>query len=175
MKCPNCRQSRKLLKHSHPKLNGLCKACQKYGSRYLVYEHLDHTGEVFYVGSGVKGRPYEINKRTTAWKTKAANGWTVNIVKTGLVKDEAQALEQELIGKHSKTLVNIRTETSRKGRTAYSFRRYLTDKCFNGDQTHLLLMLIYPENYTHIDMDNEYRIYQKLAELNLPQFAREQL
>jgi hypothetical protein len=75
-----------------------------------VYIHRrSDNGEIFYIGTGVKDRPYEKEGRTKHWG-KVANeiGYEVEVVADGLEHDYALMLEAKLINqfKPSQFLVN---------------------------------------------------------------------
>ena len=62
---------------------------------HYVYFHINSvTNKVFYVGRGVNKRAYNKNGRSNEWH-KIVNefGYIVNIIETGLTKDEANRLE----------------------------------------------------------------------------------
>ena len=72
-----------------------------------MYLHrLKNSNEIFYVGKGVNQRAYRATGRTLAWKIKAKEGYTVEIVKDCLSNSEAISLEYELFIKHKLTIVN---------------------------------------------------------------------
>lgn len=72
-----------------------------------VYFHKDSEGTVKYIGSGNTKRAYRSNYRSKAWNELFKdNKPTVEIVATGLSKDESLKLEHELILKHTNTVVN---------------------------------------------------------------------
>lgn len=59
--------------------------------KYKLYFHINNsTGEVFYVGIGIKKRPYDINKRNKWWNQ-------------GPSKKRGIKLSQEVIDKMSKS------------------------------------------------------------------------
>lgn len=83
---------------------------------YCVYRHLKPNGEVFYVGIGKDlKRPYNKKDRSIYWKNKIKKypDYEVQILKTGLTKEEACELEIALISWYKRadccggTLVNL--------------------------------------------------------------------
>ena len=66
-------------------------------------------GEIFYIGTGVKDRPYQMDGRNKSWKAVVKDvGYKVEIVEEGLEIDYALMLEARLIHqlKDSKFLTN---------------------------------------------------------------------
>lgn len=66
-------------------------------SSNYVYMHRDADGRVFYVGEGNKKRPFNSKARSLAWKERAANGYTTQIVDVVDSKEVAQEIEELLI------------------------------------------------------------------------------
>lgn len=67
---------------------------------YCIYRHLKPNGEVFYIGIGSDlKRPYKKSGRSSYWKNKVKKypNYEVQILKTGLTKEEACELETILI------------------------------------------------------------------------------
>lgn len=69
---------------------------------YCVYIHKTVNDEIFYVGSGSLTRPYETQGRLPSWWEKAGNNYSIEIIKTGLTKNESYQLERELILKYGR-------------------------------------------------------------------------
>lgn len=76
-------------------------------NKYYVYLHRDLQGQIFYVGKGAGDRYKRKNNRSRKWQEIAKNGFTSEIVQSDLSEQVALTLEQELITKHSTTVVNI--------------------------------------------------------------------
>lgn len=83
---------------------------------YCVYRHLKPNGEVFYIGIGSNlKRPYINKGRSQYWKNKVKKypNYEIQILKTGLTKEEACELETVLISWYKRedccggTLVNL--------------------------------------------------------------------
>lgn len=83
---------------------------------FCIYRHLKPCGEVFYIGIGsTLKRPYETKGRNKYWKNKVKKypNYEVQILKTGLTKEEACELETILISWYKRadccegTLVNL--------------------------------------------------------------------
>lgn len=83
---------------------------------YCLYRHLKPNGEVFYIGIGKDlKRPYNKISRSKYWKNKVSKypDYEVQILKTGLTKEEACELEIILIDYYKRadccggTLVNL--------------------------------------------------------------------
>lgn len=84
--------------------------------RYCVYFHRrKDNNRLFYIGQGTEKRPYCSTRKLKAWNevVKEAGGFIVEIVKSGLSKDEALDLEDELIFENSDIVVNKLTSSSR--------------------------------------------------------------
>lgn len=83
---------------------------------YCVYRHLKPCGEVFYIGIGCTlKRPYSKRDRSQYWKNKVKKypNYEVQILTTGLTKEEACEIETLLIGYYGRedlglgSLVNL--------------------------------------------------------------------
>jgi len=83
---------------------------------YCIYRHLKPNGEVFYIGIGSNlKRPYKKSGRSIYWKNKVKRypNYEVQILKTGLTKEDACELETILISWYKRadccegTLVNL--------------------------------------------------------------------
>lgn len=83
---------------------------------YYIYRHLKPNGEVFYVGlSRKKNRAYHTLQRSSFWKKLVSKypDYEVQILKTGLTKEEAVEMEIILISWYGRrdigtgTLVNL--------------------------------------------------------------------
>jgi hypothetical protein len=88
----------------------------KQDNVYCVYRHLKPNGEVFYIGIGSNlKRPYKKSDRSKYWKNKVKKypDYEVQILTTGLTKEDACELEQILISWYKRedccggTLVNL--------------------------------------------------------------------
>lgn len=88
----------------------------KQDNVYCVYRHLKPNGEVFYIGIGSNlKRPYKKSDRSKYWKSKVKKypNYEVQILTTGLTKEDACELEQILISWYKRedccggTLVNL--------------------------------------------------------------------
>ena len=88
----------------------------KQDNVYCVYRHLKPNGEVFYIGIGSNlKRPYIKSDSSKYWKNKVKKypDYEVQILTTGLTKEDACELEQILIGWYKRedccegTLVNL--------------------------------------------------------------------
>ena len=64
---------------------------------YYVYAHRDLNGVVFYIGKGRLKRAYTNNGRSSAWKEKTKEGYTVEILYSNLTAEQAHAREKESI------------------------------------------------------------------------------
>lgn len=64
---------------------------------YYVYAHRDLNGVVFYIGKGRLKRAYANNGRSSAWKEKIKEGYTVEILHSNLTAEQAHDLEKENI------------------------------------------------------------------------------
>lgn len=73
---------------------------------YYVYVHKNLDGVVFYVGKGTKNRYRNTCNRSESWRSKAALGWTHQIVKSDLTNAESLVLEKHLISVYKDTVVN---------------------------------------------------------------------
>jgi len=75
----------------------------------VVYEHIDNSGKVFYVGCGGAKRAYNKYGRNSKWEVVAEKGYTINIVGSfPLVK--ALEKEFELIQHYGlENLTNVRS------------------------------------------------------------------
>lgn len=87
-------------------------------NNWYVYRHLKYCGEVFYIGIGKTKnfkRAYEKTNRNNYWKNKVKKypNYEVQILKTGLTKEEVCELETILISWYKRadccggTLVNL--------------------------------------------------------------------
>lgn len=82
---------------------------------FCVYLHITNdTKEVFYVGKGLKHRPYKLCGRNKFWHNVVRkHGFVVEIVKENITEEQAMLLEQELIRKYGRrnlgtgSLVNL--------------------------------------------------------------------
>lgn len=97
---------------------------------YVVYQHRrKDTNDVFYVGQGVLKRAYEDqrNRRNTNWinTVKKAGGFIVEILETGLTRDESLEREEFYIKKYGTLkhgtgiLVNERLSGTRGHESGY--------------------------------------------------------
>lgn len=70
-------------------------------TQYCVYHHVDSTGDVFYVGSGVAHRPFDFISRSKKWKEFVASLYEFNIevVKWFEHPHDARAFEAEEISR----------------------------------------------------------------------------
>lgn len=76
-------------------------------NKYCVYLHRrKDNNEIFYVGQGTLTRPYIKTTRSVSWNNIANSGFVVEIVFSGLTKEDALKIESELILKHRDTIVN---------------------------------------------------------------------
>jgi len=109
-------------------------------SAKVVYIHKKKTnGEVFYVGMGNKYRPYQKcnGSRSDFWySTVRIYGYTVEIIKEGLTKQEAFDLEIKLIKKYGRrdkglgTLVNL-TDGGDAGGGGYGYGFLIRKSVYN--------------------------------------------
>lgn len=80
-------------------------------NRFYVYQHRRaDTGAIFYVGKGQGRRAYKKVDRTDAWRTAAANGYSVEFLIEGVDEDLAFLVEREAISVYRMrgiALVNI--------------------------------------------------------------------
>lgn len=69
------------------------------GGNYCIYRHLKPCGEVFYIGIGKDlKRPYNKTGRSAWWKKiTSKHNYEVQVLKTGMLKEEACELEIILI------------------------------------------------------------------------------
>lgn len=76
-------------------------------SKYYVYLHRDSLGNIFYVGKGSKRRAWD-TCRNVSWKHRAARGYTVELLYSGLSEEDAYFEEMRLIEKLKSlgTLIN---------------------------------------------------------------------
>lgn len=113
----------------------------KYGV-YCVYRHLKPNGEVFYVGIGSNTkRPYAKSNRSKYWKNKVKKypNYEVDILKTGLSKEDACELETILISWYGRldletgSLVNLTNGgESTYGRVMEDWQREFMSETFKG-------------------------------------------
>lgn len=76
-------------------------------NRFCVYLHKTVTGEVKYVGHGVKVRAHVFTGRTKEWQAAFSNlAPVVEVIEENLEKEQAFDLEFELIQKYKNTVVN---------------------------------------------------------------------
>ena len=79
------------------------------GRVFYVYVHRDKAGNVFYVGKGRDRRAWS-TERHDVWhhyvKTRLQGQYDVEIVRSGLLNSEAEALEAELVNEQGERLVN---------------------------------------------------------------------
>lgn len=75
---------------------------------FYVYLHRDNESQIFYVGKarlGIRLRPqraFSNRTRTPQWHERAANGFTVEIVKYMSSNEEANILERKLIREYGR-------------------------------------------------------------------------
>ena len=65
--------------------------------RYYVYLHKSKLGEVFYIGKGTSKRAFDTKSRTEKWKKVAAEGYSIEIIKSNMTYSEAEDFEAELL------------------------------------------------------------------------------
>lgn len=83
-------------------------------NRFCVYVHKDEEGVVRYVGQGLYKRAKSILGRNKKWNDLFNNTKpVVEYIKQDITKKEAEELEQNLILKHSSTIVNKVINTSK--------------------------------------------------------------
>ena len=68
---------------------------------YYVYEHIDTSGSIFYVGSGRSNRCFDTSGRNQDWWNKAYNNntfhFSIKKIHTGLTKEESFQKEDDKI------------------------------------------------------------------------------
>lgn len=87
------------------------------GNKYYVYSHTDKDGNVFYVGKGKGNRAWEKSNRHELWKKylDSIDGeYIITIVERDLDEESALFLENELMIKHGRTVIN-RISATRHG------------------------------------------------------------
>ena len=79
---------------------------------HMVYVHSDIDGHIFYVGLGKNRRPWSSYGRNNHWWQKAlkenAVHFEVELIASGLTKDEAREIEKDYINQYGlDNLTNI--------------------------------------------------------------------
>lgn len=131
---------------------------------YVVYQHRrKDTGQIFYIGQGTLKRAYESvnNRRNNNWKqiVQEAGGFDVDILVSGLTKDESLKIESDYISKYGTIkhgtgiLVNERLNGTRGMPSGYVHseekRQEISEKTKKAMQN--------PEVYSrHMDSHNKY-------------------
>lgn len=72
-------------------------------NRFCVYAHVDHLGDVFYVGCGNDSRPFATSSRNRAWKSKVESipHYSVIVLASSDDADEMAKEESRLMKKFS--------------------------------------------------------------------------
>lgn len=87
----------------------------KNDNRFCVYLHRrKDDNRVFYVGQGTLARSRSTARKLKSWHTvvESAGGFTVELYKTELTKDEALTLELKLIQEYQESIVNKLSSSS---------------------------------------------------------------
>lgn len=78
----------------------------------VVYQLVDSSGVVRYIGQGSPARPYAQDGRSDDYLSVLASGGKIQILFDGLSRSDAIKLENELIERHSTTLLNRNLQTT---------------------------------------------------------------
>ncbi len=79
------------------------------GDKFYVYSHTDKDGAVFYIGKGKGERAWEKSNRHGLWTKyleSIGGEYTVSIIEKDLDEESALTLEEELVAKHGRTIIN---------------------------------------------------------------------
>lgn len=91
---------------------------------FCVYAEIDSTGEVFYIAEGRDKVRIRNNStrhgRSKAWIERSKGGYTIEILKKGLTKDEALRIKQEIIAEFKAKGINLANTVDNKNPKDYT-------------------------------------------------------